>query len=198
MLFRFTGATLQRRIARIDDTRAAYGYDSRWHIEGNVVEGFSAVSSNNWAGGVDFEGATSEPVNRHREAFVVAPVTTQTASAAYRLVLADAGATRPRRDPVDARIVREVQEGTATFGDGIIDSPAQVGGWPELKSTSAPPDQDGDGIPDDWETHHGLDPKNPADRNGHTLSTGFTNLEVYLDDITRKRSEEHTSELQSH
>ncbi len=43
-------------------------------------------------------------------------------------VLANAGATLPRRDAVDARIVADVRNGTG----GLIDDPADVGGWPDL------------------------------------------------------------------
>jgi pectate lyase len=171
---------VRRRIARIDDTKAAYGFDSLWHIEGNVVEGFPKISADNWAGGVDFEGQTSAALNRRREAFPVAPVATQPAAEAYRLVLAGVGATLPRRDALDARIVREVETGKVTFGNGIIDTPAQVGGWPELKSAPAPADSDGDGMPDDWEKARGLNPRDPSDRNAFTLDRDYTNLEVYL------------------
>ena len=41
-------------------------------------------------------------------------------------------------------------------------------------------DTDDDGMPDDWERTHDLDPVDPADRNGHALDTEYTNLEVYL------------------
>ncbi len=177
---------VRRRIARIDDTRAAYGYDSRWHIAGNVVEGFPAISADNWAGGVDFEGGTSARTNRRPDPFPVAPVTTQPADEAYALVLAGVGATRPRRDPVDARIVDEVRRGFATFGNGIIDTPAQVGGWPELHSAPAPTDTDRDGMPDAWELAHGLNPRDATDRNGHRLSPAHTNLEMYLDHLVRQ------------
>ena len=69
---------------------------------------------------------------------------------------------------VDIRIIDEVRNGYATFEGpsyekhydvpdkskncGIIDSPIDVGGWPELKSTPAPTDTDHDGMPDIWET----------------------------------------------
>jgi len=43
-------------------------------------------------------------------------------------VLANAGATLPARDAVDARIVADVRNGTG----GLIDDPAEVGGWPDL------------------------------------------------------------------
>lgn len=49
-------------------------------------------------------------------------------------ILEQAGA-RPRdRDEVDRRIVREAKDGTG----GLIDSPAQVGGWPELTKNYRP------------------------------------------------------------
>ncbi|MEY4090754.1 MAG: hypothetical protein RJB55_3025, partial [Verrucomicrobiota bacterium] len=160
-----------------------YGFDSFWHIAGNVVEGFPEISADNWAGGVDFEGGTSIKLNRRLDPFPVAPVTTQSAEEAYRLVLAHAGATRPRRDPVDTRVLAEAMSGIPTFGNGIIDSPVQVGGWPELRSAPAPVDSDGDGMPDAWETARGLNPRDPADRNDRRLQRDFTNLETYLSEL---------------
>ncbi|MFM8618515.1 MAG: pectate lyase, partial [Opitutaceae bacterium] len=70
-----------------------------------------------------------------------------------------------------------------TFGNGIVDSPAQVGGWPELKSAPAPLDTDGDGMPDAWEQARGLNPRDPADRNNRRLDAAYTNLEVYLSEL---------------
>ncbi|MCP4594539.1 MAG: pectate lyase, partial [bacterium] len=158
-----TKAHVRRRIARIDDTQSAYGYPSIWFIEGNTVEGAPGISADNWRGGVHFKGNASEAENRRRTPFPVRPVPTQSAAEAYVLVLRHGGANRPRRDPHDTRIVREVETGTPTFGNGIIDTPKQVGGWPELKSVAAPPDTDGDGMPDAWETAHMLNPHNTAD-----------------------------------
>ena len=44
--------------------------------------------------------------------FPAPAVTTELAKAAYDRALKDAGATLPRRDAVDERIVREIREGT--------------------------------------------------------------------------------------
>ena len=74
-------------------------------------------------------------------------------------MLAGVGATRPRRDAVDARVVREVESRAGR----IIDSQRDVGGWPPYGSGPAPADADGDGMPDEWERARGLDPADPAD-----------------------------------
>jgi hypothetical protein len=110
-------------------------------------------------------------------------VTTHSASEAYERVLDGAGATRPRRDAVDTRVVAEVRRGGATVGNGIIDSPAQVGGWPDLKSAPAPRDTDGDGMPDEWENARGLNPRDPADRNSLRLHPVHTALEILLSEL---------------
>ncbi len=103
---------------------------------------------------------------------------TDDAPAAYEKVLADAGATCPKRDYVDTRIVFEVKNGTGE----IINSEQDVDAWPVLRSTEPPTDSDHDGIPDSWELQKGLNPNNPAD--GPKLCpSGYSNLEEYLNSI---------------
>ncbi|MCA9196890.1 MAG: hypothetical protein KDA87_05100 [Planctomycetales bacterium] len=180
-----TRTRVRNRIARIDDNMARYGnFEPRWHIEGNVVEGEPELTADNWKGGVDFQGNTNETKNRQRTPFPFAAVTTHTANEAYRLILANVGANRPVRDAVDTRVLREVAEGTSSCGQqGIIDRPNEAGGWPQLKSSPAPDDTDSDGMPDAWETEHGLNPHDPSDRNGHDVDTDYTNLESYLNEL---------------
>jgi hypothetical protein len=103
--------------------------------------------------------------------------------ALYEEVLAHAGAVLPKRDVVDERIIREVRTGRTTYGDGMIDRVDQTEGWPELRRAPAPEDTDHDGIPDEWEKLHGLDPVNPADGNGDRDKDGYTNLEEYLNSL---------------
>ena len=58
-----------------------------------------------------------------------------------------------------------------------------------------PADTDGDGMPDAWETAHGLNPL-AQDGNGTQLSMavigvpGYTNLEVYLHELSEQRIRE--------
>ena len=107
----------------------------------------------------------------------------QTAEEAFQSVLDHAGCSLPTRDKVDADIIDDVLHGTAKYGNkGIIDSPSDVGGWPELKSTPAPIDTDHDNMPDEWENENGLNPTNADDRN-NVAKDGYTMLEKYLNSI---------------
>lgn len=163
--------------ANIDDAGA---YDAipttAWYVSGNVWEGNEAISMDNAAG---VTGATQWLVDRPNP---FAPVRTVAADEAYEMVLADVGATLPKRDSVDTRIIKEVSSGKATFGKGVVLDPSEVGGWPELKSAPAPADEDHDGMPDDWEEANGLNPQDPKDGNA-VGKDGYTNLENYLNKL---------------
>ncbi|MFY0688549.1 MAG: pectate lyase [Cyclobacteriaceae bacterium] len=168
----------------------------KWFIDGNIVEGNQVISLNNWIGGVQ----TNIPLEKIRmlKPWNAMSINQQTADKAYKLVLENAGATLPKRDVVDTRIIYETKTGTATFEgnsykmenemadvskiSGIIDTQKDVGGWPELKSKTPPSDLDHDGMPDVWEETKGLSKSNPEDRN-ILFPSGYTMLEVYLNSI---------------
>ena len=113
---------------------------------------------------------------------------TQSAKEAYESVLKYAGASL-KYDDVDKRIIANVRNGDYTANGsngsekGLIDKASDVGGWPEYKKETGPKDTDGDGIPDEWETANGLNPKSKADGAKYTLSKTYTNLEVYLNSL---------------
>jgi hypothetical protein len=76
--------------------------------------------------------------------------------------------------------------GKDSYKLGIITAPWQVGGYPEYKGKPYK-DSDNDGIPDDWEIKHGLNPNDPSDapkiaKNGG----GYSNIEIYLNTIALK------------
>ena len=106
-------------------------------------------------------------------------VTTEAADTVYVDVLVNAGATRPERDAIDARIVGDVQNGTGL----IIDSPTDVNDWIDLWKKTPPTDTDHDGMPDSWERSHRLDPADPADGAEDRDRDGYTNVEEYLDTL---------------
>ncbi|MCW3787980.1 pectate lyase family protein [Plebeiibacterium sediminum] len=74
---------------------------------------------------------------------------------------------------------------------GIIDSqddtkPEGAGddwsAWPDLDAGTPLVDTDNDGMPDQWETDNGLDPK-VKDHKGRNLSTAYDNIEVYINSL---------------
>ncbi len=123
----------------------------------------------------DLVAATTNVTSVQRP-WPAAPVTTHTAEEAYPLVLEHAGATRPRRDAADQRIVETVRAGAG----GYVGSEHEAGGWPDLAGGSVRPDRDSDGLPDEWETAAGLDPDDATDGAGDRTGDGYTNLEEWL------------------
>lgn len=80
-----------------------------------------------------------------------------------------------RRDSIDTRVINNVINGTGS----IINSPTDVGGWITPASGTACNDSDHDGMPDVWETAHGLNPNSATD-GAQFATSGYTNLEMYL------------------
>jgi len=76
---------------------------------------------------------------------------------------------------------------------GIIDSQKDVGGWPELKSTTAPTDTDHDGMPDEWEKEHGLNAASAEDGSQDTDKDGYTNVEEYLNGTNPSEKQDYTN-----
>jgi hypothetical protein len=142
--------------------------------------------------------------------FAHAPLTITNAEAALPYVLAHAGATLPVRDAVDQRVTAMVRDGkvgqaeatpvdsararAAGYAEkwiteleegvrvGFITNPAQVGGYPNY--TGKPyVDTDGDGLPDSWETAHGLNAKDATDALGDLNGDGYTNIEDFINGL---------------
>lgn len=145
---------------------------ARSHFAGNSMNG--AIPANPWS----LVTGVAVPGNRLAQPIEVAPVAPDPASRAARRILAGAGASKPR-DAVDQRVVEDVRKRTG----GLVDSEAEVGGWPELAAGKPWVDSDGDGLPDDWEQRHGLDPRGPADGNADRDGDGYTNLEEWLAEL---------------
>jgi len=176
------------------DEAADFG---QWYIAGNVMQGNSAVTRDNWEGGVQPQhGDTYASVLKLDEPWPAMPIREQSAEEAYRTVLSDVGASLPKRDALDRRIIEETRRGEATYEgtgykaahseldaskpSGIIDSPQDVGGWPTLSSSPPSPDSDNDGMPDAWEEQFGLDPRTTADPTLDSDRDGYANIEEYL------------------
>ncbi|WMI66264.1 pectate lyase [Aestuariibaculum sp. YM273] len=198
--------TKTTRIMSIDKNKVegteVYNIWGKFYINGNYVEGSTQATNDNWTYGVynQFHGSygtvSEEDKNGMR---VLEPhninsnVTTHTAPIAYERVL-DYGGASYKRDAIDTRIVNDVRtksytyEGSNGSTKGIIDTQSDVGGWPELASETPPTDTSGDGMPDDWKVAMKLKAtdNNP---NGHDLSTGYENIEVYINSLVASITE---------
>ena len=187
----------------------------KYYVTGNVNSKYSDVTNDNWTIGIinqvnasDCDGtwtqATRDSIKLNAPMHFVY-TTTHTAQQAYERVLDYVGASL-HRDEFDEMIISDTRQGKAShtgagLSSGFINTqddnkPVGAGStwnaWPTLNSTAALTDTDGDGMPDEWETAHGLDPKKAAD--GNLLNDeGYTNLEVYLNslvaEITEKQNE---------
>jgi hypothetical protein len=172
----------------------------QYFLNGNMMEGKPQYDADNWAkGGVKLQETNLNEIKlsadqvlkliRLDQAFCESHVTTQPAREAYENVIADVGANFPEYDSADTRVINDVRKrsvtayGSKTKLPGIIDSQNDVGGYPEMKGGAAPLDSDHDGIPDDWESAHGLDPHNAADASRLSGQSGYTNLETYLNNL---------------
>jgi hypothetical protein len=110
-------------------------------------------------------------------------VCTQKADAAFEHVMNFVGASVPKRDEVDALLVKHVraQDGTKIQDEKALGVGAD--GYGELAAGKPEPDTDRDGMPDAWEKARGLDPGQEADRNADDDADGYTNLEEYLAEL---------------
>jgi len=167
----------------------------KWYVAGNIVEGHPDVTADNWKGMKLLEGDGTIEMARVNSPFKGWPIRQQTALKAFNEVLAKAGATLPRRDAVDKRIVEMVRTGKVTFGNGIISDPDHVGGYPEYTCTpdEIPTDADGDGMPDDWEKKYGLNPGSASDNSEDTDGDGYTNIEEYLNGTNPREKVDYTN-----
>lgn len=171
-------------------TKAENKMATKAYLAGNVFERQSEWDQNNYLA-IDltrwstknYLPHTLEDIRAVREFGVGdAHLNTQSAREAYETVLRSAGASRVR-DSADTRLVRGVRDQS----HHMIDSQEDVGSWPALHSELPPADQDGDGMPDDWEKRHGLDPNDRTDGNRDRDKDGYTNLEEYLNSIVAPR-----------
>lgn len=157
--------------------------------------------------GINITGTTNTETYLLKELpYTLSGMTYETADDAFKSVTAKAGASLPRYDEVDSRLLAEAA-GTAdprfkggTNSLGIIDSPNDVtlsysdtyvvngvtyNNMPRMFVEGQDKymrDSDADGMPDDYEDEIGLNKNDPAD--GNTVAeNGYTNLENYLNGV---------------
>lgn len=195
-----------KRIVAIDKNpkpeTEVYNIWGKYYINGNISEGNPEVNADNWEIGVFNQMTHYSLTETDKKAIKITQphdilnnVKTDSPKEAYEKILQIGGASLVR-DAVDFHVLKDVKSGSFTYNgskgskNGIIDSQNDVGGFPTLRQGNNPIDSDNDGMPDDWEIKHNLDPKK-ANANGRDLDKNYDNIEVYshsiVQDIIRKQ-----------
>jgi len=94
---------------------------------------------------------------------------------AYGYILNNAGATLPRRDAIDARIINDVKNGTGR----LVNNAGEVGGLIPVESETRRFE-----IPEQWLTENGLSGKAETD----IIESGYTVIEAYVNALTAEMS----------
>jgi len=196
-------------------SKLPYVVFGRAYVHGNIMYGNDSVTRDNWDDGVQISNKKDEimtldsarhyfPYMKSDAPFPMPYVKVLSAQDAFNYVLKNVGATLPRRDAVDDRVVEQVRTGKISYKAletdtnfqfkvrklpkdsyklGIITNINQVGGYPDYTGTPYK-DADNDGIPDDYEKKHGLNPNDGSDASAYAKDgSGYTNIEEYLNSV---------------
>lgn len=169
-------ATASKLRTRLFDTSSPKEYPSYFYFRGNVLEGNAEVTADNTKGvrinsdkGMVF---LDEPVEMEID------IPEESAEETYNTLLSHVGASLPRRDETDARVINDVINGTGR----IIDSASEVGGVMQYKSTRRVFE-----IPQEWKDANGMG--DSADTNIVPFGKwiGYTWIEAYVNEWTEQQ-----------
>jgi pectate lyase len=150
-----------------------------YFLTDNYIDGVGVVQDP-WAEADKLDGLRyyAQRGRKAEQEISVPKVTTNSPLEAYKLVLQQAGGLP--RDAVTRRIVEEVRAGGGSWG-----RKPQGDLLEGLTPGEQVPDTDSDGIPDDWEAAHGLDPKNANDQ-ANVMPSGYTAIEEYCNELAAR------------
>ena len=182
-----------------------FTYHRNLHSSGNVREADRKADSDDL---VPFMPAFADYV----PPYPVAPVTTHKAAELEAMLAPIAGAFLPARDATDRHFIDGLTQrtGKIPYWQGPPGSWVRGKGSPleftdewyeHWTSDSCPPpaagakpspDGDRDGMPDDWETAHGLNPADATDGPADADGDGYTNVEEFLNRTDPRQSVDYT------
>ena len=186
-------STTSHRSRIFQTTSTGNGITSKWstdlYVDGNYMDGNQSVTADN-SKGVDHDSTVAQYYvwtkdNITDEAKAVHfkyeddyPVTTQTAEETYNTLLDHIGASLPRRDETDARIISEVRNGQGR----IIDNEAEVGGVMQYEAVYRPFE-----IPQEWKDANGMGEVYDGDIIPSGKWKGYTWIEAYVNEWTEQQ-----------
>ncbi len=123
---------------------------------------------------IDWGWDSSTARSDQKHLFALPVDTVYDAQANYDLVLNKAGAFP--KDVIDNNNVVEARNRTGSWGSRIPSDLMQG-----LAAGTPPVDSDNDGMPDEWETGHGL--SNSIDDHNSVMPSGYTAIEEYINEL---------------
>lgn len=144
--------------------------------EGNI--GSTRMSQNDpqWnVGDFYFNSLASSEFQRNNSWGHPSVTTTPMSDSYADTILDTVGANKPFRDSADAEVVAHFRNGTGTVPEDV-DFP---GDFPTFQNIPAQQDNDGDGMPDNWENANELN-ASADDSASDADNDGYTNIEEYL------------------
>lgn len=169
-----TGHGLRTRIFDVSNNEGVKPY-AQFFFSGNYMYGSSTVTNDNKRGvnNVSKAELPEEQIDLGKWSYEE-----RTAEDAYEYVLANAGATLPKRDAVDARIVNDVKNQTGR----IINSANEVGGLIKIEESKRL-----FSVPEEWKAEHDLTSYKDADIISGGEFNGYTLIEAYVNEWTEKQ-----------
>ncbi|MCD8089728.1 MAG: hypothetical protein LUD81_03740 [Clostridiales bacterium] len=181
-----TRSSLRSRIFDVtNDTSKSDGHLSDFYFNGNYVGGYSDVTAdnskgiNNSANANLLSEATSMVDSTDGIDYALTP---QTASEAYDTVLADVGATIPKRDAIDARIIDDVKHLTGR----VINNATEVGGLIDFSTGTT--ETRVFTVDADWVSENGLSAYAETDIITEGEYAGYSLIEAYVNEWTDEQS----------
>lgn len=174
-----TRSTFRSRLLEVTNNgSASYNGEmlkSDFYINGNYVWGNEKATSDNTS-------STEYVLNKSKANLLSEPVdmgeytiNMQTAEEALYTTLATVGASLPKRDSVDARIISDVKSGTGR----VINNDEEVGGVEEIPKITRKFE-----IPSDWKTANGMGSAKETD----LAPSGYTWIEEYVNAWTASQT----------
>lgn len=160
---------------------------SQFYMEDNYVVGSQTVTDNNWAN--DGTNSAQNQVAKMTEPFSLGddlypdlniPADKLLAGKdVMEAILPDIGATLPRRDSIDARVIADVKNQTGR----IINNEEEVGGLAGIQNSERT-----FVIPEDWKTANNMGSAKDSDIVPSGVWAGYTWIEAYVNDWTEQQS----------
>ncbi|MCD7855899.1 MAG: polysaccharide lyase [Clostridiales bacterium] len=185
-----TRSAIRNRIYDVSNSNynaSTHPAKANYYFFGNYVYGYSAVTADN-SQGINNSSAANL-VDTEFDMGEYALTTDETAQEAYSEILENAGATLPKRDAIDARVVYDVENMTGR----IVNNAAEVGGMIDINAGAT--ETRAFTVDESWKAEEGLSgyADNEIIKEGEFA--GYVLLEAYVNDWTEAQESPSNPEI---